>query len=177
MKTILTIALLAISLLAGNAIAQDQNNAVFGGIAYQNTSSEPSAQQGWLVGYGYARHTGPIWIANWIKLGQYGTWQAEVMWFPFSMPYGDGTFWSFGLTAGPGVDWLTLEAGTEPTVYMTTAAGGILTVDVFRFAIDESAEKFANLGLLAYGKYKYKFSESQYHQDGWLVGGAFYGQF
>ncbi len=153
MKKLLTLLVVPLFLLAAPSYAFD--NSAFGGVYYSATDG---TTEGPLYGGGVGhRISGSLWSYAYAKVGQYGTIAVELAWYPLNFQYGDSTWGSIGLIAGPNADWLNY-GGDDPIVYMNTAAGVIGSFDVT-----------PTVGFFGFGKYKFMLADTQY-QDGWMAG-------
>ena len=99
-----------------------------------------------------------LYTFNYVDAGKYGSVANEVG-MSVNIPQVSGL--GVGLIAGPNVDWIANvpTAGIDPTVYLTTAAGGFLWYDIK-----------PTFGVWGYAKYKFSLETGNLYPEGTVAG-------
>lgn len=154
------IVLAAVALLCGSAFAQEPtaqaNNVGFAAFR--------SYEQGkYALSYGVAtKISGNVGIVNYVDIGKYGKINADLAAF-FNI--GTSPVW-FGLLAGPGVDFTTIDPTGSPVSYLTGSSGLLVGYNGFLKGIS-GLEKF---GVFAGVKYAFAFDGDAAFQNGYNWG-------
>ena len=140
----------AVCLLAMPLMAQDKvTSYLIGGGEF----NQPEGQ--FSTTWGGAMQLSPhIWVIGRQVIGSQGALAADIGYF---ITRGS---WRLGLVAGPGV---TFAEGSDPVMYMTGSSG-------FVFGYISSK---TGVGCVIGAKNKFVLDDSEYIQEGWLVGAWF----
>ena len=132
-------------LLVTGAVAQETTTTTFVGVQYDN-------DEGAAITYGTGyRVSGPVWTIGRLVAGEFGSVEVDL-----AAVYSPGDF-SFGVVAGPNVEW----AGDEgAATYIVGGAGGLVGW----------TQPQLGLGLVAGAKYKFALEGGMLYKDGWQAG-------
>jgi len=125
-----------------------------------------SYEQGkYAVSYGIStKISGNIGVINYVDIGKYGRINADLAAF-FNV--GTSPVW-FGLVAGPGVDYASIDPTGSPVAYLTGSSGLIVGYNGFL----KGLAGFEKMGLFAGVKYAFALEGDNLFQNGynWGVG-------